>query len=245
MMDRTDETRHKTGKVLYGPQAMALPIEAAPPAQVLDALGAGAAPESVKRATTQVIESANAEIAAGLIRPQLVADELAIDGISPDGITVRGSTLIPCNGGIFEGADRIIIAIATLGPRLQEKVKAAFAANEPLFALIMDVAGTILIRNASITFQADCAARAQAIGLETGPRISPGCRFIPLEAQRALFSLLDADSIGVTLTDSLLMTPVKSVSILFPLGPALPHRLRTFSMCRICPHSAKCMQIIL
>ena len=236
---------NETRKVLHGHRTIDLPIEAAPPAQILQALGAAAAPETVKRSTTEVIDAANAAITTGLVQPRLIAAELGIDSLAPDGITVRGNTLIPCDGNVFKGADRVIVAIVTLGPRLEEKVRAAFAANEPLSAVIMDAAGTIIIRNASTRFQEECAARAHAIGLETGPRISPGCHVIPLEAQRALFSLLDAGSIGVTLTDSMLMTPVKSVSILFPLGPSLAHRLRTFSMCSICSHSEKCMRIIL
>mgnify|MGYP000957956242 CR=1 FL=1 len=60
----------------------------------------------------------------------------------------------------------------------------------------------------------------------------------------ALLSLPDAQTIGVTLNDSLLMTPVKSVSFILPLAASLPERLRVFSMCHTCRHSDKCMQII-
>jgi len=68
---------------------------------------------------------------------------------------------------------------------------------------------------------------------------------MPLEAQRALFSLLDADAIGVALSDSLLMTPLKSTSQVLPLGSNLPARLATFSMCDACPHRDRCASIIL
>ena len=130
-----------------------------------------------------------------------------------------------------ERVERIIAAIVTLGPRLEHAVRSSFDDNDPLLAIILDMAGIILIRNASTHFQRECATRAGAIGLELGPRVSPGCQAVPLEAQKALFSLLDAQSIGVTLTDSLLMTPVKSVSVILPLAASLPERLKVFSMC--------------
>ena len=45
------------------------------------------------------------------------------------------------------------------------------------------------------------------------PRFSPGYGDLPLEVQRTLFSLLEPmRHIGLSLTDSLLMSPTKSVT---------------------------------
>ncbi len=243
------ETRKEKRKVIDQPRAMDLPAEVAPYPQMLEALGLdiaiGGAPTDVVRSTLESIDAANALIADGLVQPRLIAAEYVIDSLIPDGIVIDGHTIIPCDSALFDGVDRIIAAVITLGPRLEQAVRSAFADNDPLLAITLDTAGTILIRNASTRFQRECAALAGAIGLELGPRISPGCQTVPLEAQRALFSLLDARSIGVTLTDSLLMTPVKSVSLILPLAAALPERLKVFSMCHTCRHSSKCMQIIL
>lgn len=239
------ELRNVMLKVIDEPRAIDLPIEAAPYHQMLEALGAASAPEGVIRLARESIDSANAMVADGLVQPRLIAAEFRVDSLIADGIVVGSHTIIPCDSSVFEGSDRIIAAIATLGPRLEQTVTSAFAGNNPLLAITLDAAGTILIRNASIQFQRDCAARAGAIGLELGPRVSPGCRAVPLEAQKALFSLLDAQSVGVTLTDSLLMTPVKSVSLMFPLGASLPERLRVFNICHACRHSNRCAQIAL
>jgi hypothetical protein len=243
------EMQKETRKVIDKPRAIDLPAESVPPAQILEALGlgtaVGGAPTDVVRSTLESIDSANVMIADGLVQPRLIAAEYGIDRIAPDGIVVNGHTIIPCDGSLFEGAERVIAAIVTLGPRLERAVKSAFAGNDPLSAIILDMAGTMLIRNASTHFQRECAARAGAIGLELGPRVCPGCQAVPLEAQKALFSLLDAQSVGVTLTDSLLMTPVKSVSLILPLAASLPERLRVSSMCHTCRHSNKCAQIIL
>ena len=48
---------------------------------------------------------------------------------------------------------------------------------------------------------------------KTRPRFSAGYGDLPLELQREIFSVLDCPkSIGLTLTDSLLMSPSKSVT---------------------------------
>lgn len=233
------------GKVIDRQRATDLLVEPAPYAQMLAALGVSTAPAHVISSTVESIDSANSMIENGLAQPRLIAAEFGIDGMAPGEIVVDGSIIIPCDSSIFEGAERIIAAIITLGPRLEQAVKSAFAENDPLLAVTLDAAGTILVRNASTQFQRECETRANAIGLELGSRASPGCLTVPLEAQKALFSLLDAQSIGVALTQSLLMMPVKSVSLMFPLGANLPERVKTMDMCQTCRHSATCMQIVL
>ena len=52
-------------------------------------------------------------------------------------------------------------------------------------------------------------------------RYSPGYADFPLAAQRELLALLDAPrKVGVSLTDSLLMVPSKSVSAVIGVKPA-------------------------
>ena len=241
------EMRKETRKVIDQPRAVDLPAELVPSAQILEALGVNTAPAGadVIRSTLESIDTANSIIAGGLVRCRLIAAEYGIDSLVADGIAVDGHTIIPCDSPLFEGVDRIIAAIITLGPRLEQAVRSAFDGNDPLLAITLDAVGTILVRNASICFQRECATRASAIGLELGPRVSPGCPAVPIEAQKALFSLLGAQSIGVTLTDSLLMIPIKSVSLILPLAVTLPERLRVFSMCHTCRHSETCMRITL
>jgi len=50
----------------------------------------------------------------------------------------------------------------------------------------------------------------------------PGEKGWDLRAQRTLFSLLDTDAIGVKLTDSCLMVPSKTVSIVYGVGKGIP-----------------------
>ena len=64
---------------------------------------------------------------------------------------------------------------------------------------------------------------------------SPGYCGWPTSGQRALFAALAPEEVGVTLNDSCLMTPVKSVSGVLVSAPAEAHRFRPdFPFCRAC-----------
>ena len=53
---------------------------------------------------------------------------------------------------------------------------------------------------------------AEADGLKTRPRYSPGYGDVPLEVQKDFFRLLPCTRIGLTLMDTLIMAPEKSVT---------------------------------
>ena len=201
-------------------------------------------------ATLAAIDEANRAVIDGLVVPRVVARTLPIasiadKGIFLDSIAENSSAFIPCSGLLFEGASHVMLAIATIGPLLERQVKAEFDTGDPLAGIVLDAMGTISLQSLASRIRQTCAQRADECGMETGPRIAPGCEAMPLDAQSALFSLLDADAIGVTLSDSLLMTPLKSTSLVLPLGPSLPDHLTRFNMCDTCPHKNRCANIIL
>ena len=61
---------------------------------------------------------------------------------------------------------------------------------------------------------------AESAGLFPRPRFSPGYGDFPLELQKDIFRVLDCSrKIGLTLNESLLMSPSKSVTAVIGLGP--------------------------
>lgn len=247
---------------------IALSPEPVPAKEVLSALGMsdvigktgerGCTPSSGPRlrnsdalsATFAAISEANGAIVGGLAVPRSVVRALPIKSIDDSGILLdssgkTGGTFVPCRGKLCEGASHVVLAIATIGPLLESRVKAEFDAGDPLAGVVFDAMGTITLRSLTSHIRQNCAQRAALLGIEVGPRIAPGCEVMPLAAQKAIFSLLNADAIGVTLSDSLLMTPLKSTSLVLPLGANLPARLGKFSMCDTCPHKNRCANIIL
>lgn len=201
-------------------------------------------------ATLTAIDEANRAITGGLAALRGVVRVLPIESVANNGILLdsrgeSGGTFMPCKGWLYEAASHAVLVIATIGPRLERQVKAAFDTGDPLAGVVLDAMGTITLRSLTSHIRRDCAQRAAACGMKVGPRVAPGCEVMPLEAQEAIFSLLDADSIGVTLSESLLMTPLKSTSLVLPLGSNLPARFGKFNMCDTCPHKDRCTSIVL
>jgi hypothetical protein len=119
------------------------------------------------------------------------------------------------------GATEIALAVCTVGPALEARVGALFAAGSPLRAMALDGAGIAVLRQISQAVGERICAEAGARGLRMGMRASPGQEEWPIEQQRILFDLLPAQEIGVRLTESCLMLPRKSVSFAVGLGPEM------------------------
>jgi len=134
------------------------------------------------------------------------------------------------NGVAFEGAlvaralagaTELALAVCTIGPALEERMDALFAAGDPVRALALDGAGTAAVGEISRMVSARICDAASARGLNVGMRASPGQEGWPLEQQRVLFGLVPAEEVGVRLTQSCLMLPRKSVSLVIGLGPEM------------------------
>ena len=107
------------------------------------------------------------------------------------------------------GCERAILLGATVGIGL-DRLIARYGRTAPAKALMAQAIGAERIEALCDAF---CAELADA-----RPRFSPGYGDLPLAAQTTLFALLDcARKIGLTLTESLLMSPSKSVTAIIGL----------------------------
>lgn len=108
----------------------------------------------------------------------------------------------------LEGCNRVIVMAATLGAEA-DRLRMRAAAGSQLGELIYDALGTEGIECVCDLF---CNEQEEKLGALTS-RFSPGYGDLALEYQKDVINLLQADKrIGVTLMDSLLMTPTKSVT---------------------------------
>jgi hypothetical protein len=126
----------------------------------------------------------------------------------------------------LDAVNRVFAAVVTLGGRLEA---AADGRPDMLEKYYLDAIANIALAEARTQLIGHLCAR---FGLEKISWMSPGSLADwPIDEQRPLFALLDGveQAIGVTLTESLLMLPRKSVSgIFFPSET-------TFFSCRLCP----------
>ncbi len=107
------------------------------------------------------------------------------------------------------GCDRALIFAATAGPAIDRQIAASRLS--PVRALLYQAIGTERI-------EALCDAFCDSLGEGAKSRFSPGYGDLPLSAQREIFRLLDPSRrIGLSLSDSLLMSPTKSVTAIVGL----------------------------
>ena len=113
---------------------------------------------------------------------------------------------------MLNGCDRAILFAATLGAGVDRLLMQA-ALRSPAHQYIADAVASALIEALCDRAETDlCGPHPHT------HRFSPGYGDLPLTLQPALLNLLNAHrQIGVALTDSLLMTPTKSVTAILGL----------------------------
>ena len=115
------------------------------------------------------------------------------------------------------GCDRIILFAATLGIGI-DRLIAKYSSLSPTKALLLQAIGAERIESLCDAFCADISSMAKESGLKLKPRFSAGYGDFPLSAQKDIFRVLDCPrKIGLTLNESLLMSPSKSVTAIVGL----------------------------
>lgn len=113
---------------------------------------------------------------------------------------------------LLKECNEIIVFSATTGLEIDRYI-AKQQKISPVKALLANAYGAERIENLCDTFCENIKSEISGEGLFITKRFSPGYGDFPLEAQRELFALLDCSrQIGVSLNESLLMSPSKSVT---------------------------------
>ena len=167
------------------------------------------------------------DVARTLIEPRALYDVRFIEEKLEDAVIVNGrrlkSRVLRKN---LDQVERIFPFVITLGPKLGEKQTASTDLLENFY---LDTIGNVALNSARKHLKRHLESK---FALEKISSMAPGSLADwPIEEQAPLFKLLgDVDtSIGVMLTDSLLMLPAKSISGLY-----FPTEVSFFS-CQLCP----------
>ncbi len=114
----------------------------------------------------------------------------------------------------IRGADRVLLFAATVGTPFDMLIR-RYSSISPSKALVFQAIGAERVESLCDSFCAQMDSEYSDRGLSLTPRVSPGYGDIALEMQRDIFAVLDCPrKIGLTLDDSLLMSPSKSVTAL-------------------------------
>lgn len=116
------------------------------------------------------------------------------------------------------GTDSFVLFAATVGVGL-DRLVFRYSKISPARSLLLSAIGAERIEALCNAFNQELTAEKKAQGLFTRPRFSPGYGDLSLELQKEIVSVLDCNrKIGLSLNDSLLMSPVKSVTAIIGTG---------------------------
>lgn len=112
----------------------------------------------------------------------------------------------------LDGCDEIILFAATVGVSL-DRLIARYNVASPAKAIMLQALGSERVEALCDEFCKDISVLESEKGNALRPRFSPGYGDLSLEMQREIFSALDCTkNIGISLSDGLFMTPIKSVT---------------------------------
>jgi hypothetical protein len=179
-------------------------------------------PEGEEERLLSLIAAARPVFAAKAIYKVSYIDSRGEDAVVIDGVRFKSKVL----HRHFEKVERVFPYVVTIGAGVEDLEKTSGDALEKYY---LDLIGNAAVVKAREHVKSTLTKRYRLQGLSC---LGPGqLKDWPLEEQRPLFSLLgDVESaVGVTLTQSLLMLPRKSLSgIYFPTET-------TFFACQLCP----------
>ena len=150
------------------------------------------------------------------------------DGVALTGTAVRLPGRLADT--MLERCDRAALLAVTLGEGAERLLRRE-ALRDMTRAAVLDAAASALVEEGCDRAEKEIAAALP--GKYLTDRFSPGYGDLPLTVQPCLLNTLDAGKrLGITLTDSLLMNPTKSVTAVIGIGDTpQPARIRGCGHC--------------
>ena len=137
-------------------------------------------------------------------------------------------------------AARVLVAVCTIGPALEERVHELQSARESLKSYLLDSVGVMALGAVGEAIRCLAEEAAADLGWGVSPALSPGSLVgWPLQGQRELCALLALEQIGVQLNDRCVLVPHKSASTLIGLGPGYG-AAQVGSVCKYCALAQTC-----
>lgn len=114
-------------------------------------------------------------------------------------------------GRNLDGCKKVAVLAGTIGPLVDNLIR-KMQKTDPVKASILQATGAMYIEKVIDEINLQIKKDASESGMNCKPRYSPGYGDVPLTMQKDFFRLLPCTKIGLTLMDTLIMSPEKSVT---------------------------------
>ena len=197
--------------------------------------------EALRRPQTREAAGRALSRAVDLVRPAIVYDWFPVGDRDMKKAEVGGVVFtLGRHANLLEAARLAFVAVVTIGPQLEAESRELRATRKALDSLMLDEAGVFpvgkLIERARSIVELDAAARGWGVGAELAPgQLSEWS----IAEQILIGRLLDLKSIGVRVTDSGMLVPQKSASLMVGIGPGYESS-EVRSPCEYCELNETC-----
>lgn len=160
------------------------------------------------------------------------SEQVAIEreGFCVDGLEFETGRII---AGPLRGSETLAIFVATAGAGITAWSRRLMQEQDYLQAYFVDALGSELVEKAADWLEGQIIAWAGERGQATTNRYSPGYCGWSVAEQHNLFSFLPDEFCGISLTESALMQPEKSVSGVVGIGGKSKKRAYGCSICTL------------
>ncbi len=152
-----------------------------------------------------------------VMKPQAVFEIFDLSMVNQE-LRFADVTLHSCDlSRNLDSCSKVALLAATIGPQVDALIR-RHSSLDPVYASILQATGAMFIEELVDITNSEIKKIAAAQGLKTKPRYSPGYGDVPLQVQKDFFRLLPCTRIGLTLMDTLIMAPEKSVTAFVGIG---------------------------
>lgn len=131
----------------------------------------------------------------------------------------------------LRNAHSIVFFICTAGEGISRCSQELLKGENPVLGYVFDVLGSMIVEAATDLLQEEIKQMAHTKGFLITNRYSPGYCKWSVGDQHKLFSFFPLNCCGISLTDSSLMYPIKSVSGIIGIGKEVKYRQYTCDLC--------------
>ena len=202
-----------------------------------------------KRAPEELVVEAREtlEECQGLLQPRAVYEWIEVQRVQDEHVFLRSSKhdqpiglMLGPHADLMSNARRALVAAMTIGDRLEDYIDHCNKKGDILKAYLADSIGVVALAQVGDVIRHIAETEAQSLGWGVSPSLAPGSlQGWPLTGQRDLYSLVDTGQIGVTLTESGVLKPFKSVLSMIGMGPGYPDK-KVGAVCHFCSRADTC-----
>jgi len=167
-----------------------------------------------------------------LLQPAAAYEYYPVTGMSGVQISLEGDKAVhgPALPALFPEAKELAVIICTIGPKLEKQASDHTKNGQALRGMVLDGIGSAAVDTLIPEILKPIAAEVASRGYEISSPVSPGMPGFAMTEQWNLMELSQAHEIGVSLTQSGILIPRKSVSMVIGIG----HRMTRWTQAQVC-----------